>query len=210
MRKATGPVRVATLSIVLGCVLAFSACGSDKNGDEDTSTDTLTDSNDLLGDTAGDTESDTIPDPTTEPPEDHAEVTPDTPADIPTEGGTGVVGDSCATQDDCGGIPSASPNCMTDIYGMITFPNGYCSADCITDADCGAGSTCFDVMGFMQFCMKDCTDRTDCREDEGYSCSEVPYIGGGPFCLPAIDIPDVPPDTSTDVYPDMPSDTGTD
>ena len=208
MRMTTGLARIATLSSIAVWALAFQACDSN-NADEDTATDSAVDSNDLVGDTASDADDvpDGIPDPTTEPPVDTHEVTPDTPADVPVEPGSGAVGDACASASDCGGT---APNCMTDIYGMITFPNGYCSGDCLTDADCGDGGTCFDVMGYMQFCMKDCEDNSDCRESEGYSCSEVPYIGGGPFCLPAIDMPEAPTDAPMDVPTDVFPDTGSD
>jgi hypothetical protein len=196
MAWVKGNAWALALALVMGGALVLAGCGDGGGGgdDEDTSEDSTP------GDTVSDM-TDAIPDPTTEPPEDTpTEGTPDyTPGDA-------LVGDPCTVVDDCAGIPSSAVNCMTDIMGMIEFPGGYCSADCTTDDDCGEGATCYSAGGFLTLCLKDCTSDSDCRESEGYGCDEIPYLGGGPFCIPAISMPDMPPDGYTDVFPDMPTD----
>jgi hypothetical protein len=92
------------------------------------------------------------------------------------------VGQGCIEDRDCSGIPSPERTCLTDLMGF-TFPGGYCSARCTSSEDCGPGATCVDIM-VEQLCFKDCRGDDDCRVDEGYACMEMPYIGGGPYCLP--------------------------
>lgn len=193
MKTANGLLKAAVL--VLGGVLVFAGCGGGDDNDRDTEEDTETDPGSDL--------TDSIPDPTTEPPDD-----------VPTDSvedsdawGDGEVGDPCTLDTDCGGVPSAAPNCLEDIFGMITFPGGYCSADCTSDDDCGPDGDCIDAV-IMSLCLKTCTSGSDCRESEGYTCDALPDMLGipGDFCLPPYDMPDIPPDGSTDVYPDTTGD----
>jgi hypothetical protein len=43
-----------------------------------------------------------------------------------------------------------------------------------------------DVM-LEQLCLRLCTDPDECRTAEGYDCMELPFFGGGPYCLPSGD-----------------------
>ncbi len=79
--------------------------------------------------------------------------------------------------------------CITDIAGYFEFPGGYCTATCTSPAECGPDAECADLM-FMSYCLKTCDDPSDCRTDEGYICGEIPILGGGPYCIPSVEIPD--------------------
>jgi hypothetical protein len=195
--KWAGITWAAMLALILAGGMV--GCGGSGDKDEDTTTDTEP------ADTTTDL-SDVIPDPTTEPPEDMPDSTTDTPPDGDCTA-MGTTGAACTMASDCCGVP-VGYDCMTDLFsGYITFPGGYCSSQaCTSNADCGPDAECLDVMGFIQFCLRTCTDSSECRESEGYSCSELPYIGGGPYCIPTIELPDMPPDGYTDVYPDIPGD----
>jgi hypothetical protein len=189
------------LALVLGATLVLAGCGGDNgNDDEDTGVD-------ITVDLTTDLSSDGIPDPSTEPPEEVIE-------DARPEGmGDGRVGEACEANTDCGGIPSSAPNCMTDIMGYVEFPGGYCSADCTSDSDCGDTDegTCINAY-IMTLCLKNCTESSQCRTDEDYECGELPSILGieGTFCLPAFEMPDMPPDADTDPEEDPAEDSTAD
>jgi hypothetical protein len=84
---------------------------------------------------------------------------------------------------DCAMVPGDARQCMTDFMGFVTFPGGYCTASCTGDRDCGPGASCVDML-MDRLCLKDCSGDDECRTDEGYVCNMLPYIGGGPFCIP--------------------------
>ncbi len=204
MKRAIELSWTTMLALLVCGALSVAGCGDDKKGDEDATTD-------VTSDLEPETILDGIPDPTTEPPEDTsvADTLEDSPTDVPWDGTGGVVGDGCVSDEDCGGVPSTSSYCMTDIGGYIPFPGGYCSASCTTNDECGPGGFCLNVY-IMSFCLKECDDGSDCREGEGYECAEPPYIGGGPYCIPVFDIPEGPMDASTDAEPDMAPDAAID
>lgn len=52
--------------------------------------------------------------------------------------------------------------CDADLICRTDFPGGYCSADCVSDADCEAGLCVNDT------CLAACSNDGDCRD--GYSC----------------------------------------
>ncbi|MFK7990190.1 MAG: hypothetical protein AB8I08_29490 [Sandaracinaceae bacterium] len=113
---------------------------------------------------------------------------PGSDASIPTVPGN--VGAGCTEDTECTGLTNGV--CQTTVggggLGGFTFPGGYCSAECTPGgSECGEGGECFSV-GFGGFgfslCAKRCNRDSDCRQDEGYTCTMPPFIGGGPFCLP--------------------------
>lgn len=190
----------AMLALLLGGALVLAGCGGNNGGDEDTQEDTTPD-------LTTDLSSDGIPDPSTEPPEEAID-------DTPAEGwGDARVGEACEAATDCGGVPSPAPNCMTDIMGYVEFPGGYCSADCTSDDECGetGEGTCINAY-IMTLCLKNCTESSECRTSEGYDCGELPSMLGieGMFCLPAFEMPDMPPDASTDPEEDVADDSTAD
>lgn len=180
---------------MLGGALVVAGCGGG-GGDDDEDAGP-----DITAEIDDDLSTDGIPDPSTEPPE---EVVEDGTPDGTT--GDGRVGDACTAPTDCGGIPSSAPNCLTDIMGYVEFPGGYCSADCTSDDDCGDTDegTCINAY-IMTLCLKNCSEASECRESEGYTCGTLPDILGipGTFCLPAFEMPDMPPDASTDPEEDV-------
>jgi len=97
--------------------------------------------------------------------------------------------------------------------GYVEFPGGYCSADCTSDADCGDTDegTCLNLY-IMTMCIKNCTESSECRESEGYTCGELPSMLGieGTFCIPPFEMPDMPPDATTDAEEDPADDSTTD
>lgn len=161
--------------------LLVAGCGGtvDHYSDNDGATDPTMD---IIPEPVSDPTSDSIPDPTTDPiPDPTSDWAPDTTTDPGT--GTGVVGDPCASDGDCGGIPSAEAFCLTSVGGYISFPGGYCSSYCTDDGPCGAGAVCV-VMYSYGICMQPCTSDTECRTAEGYTCNAIPYVTDAPYCVP--------------------------
>lgn len=191
MKRALDLSWVVMLALLLSGALVVGCGGDKKDDDEDTSVDVESDMED--------TAMDTIPEPSTEPPMDTTmETEEDVPEDVPWDGEGGGVGDACTGDEECGGVPSTSSYCMTDIGGYVPFPGGYCTADCTSSADCGPDAECLDLY-IMAVCVKMCDENADCRESEGYECAEPPFVGGGPYCIPIFDMPESPTDVSTDV-----------
>ncbi len=118
------------------------------------------------------------PDP---PPDPWPDVPPDVvDAEVPPGG---IVGDGCSSWRDCTGMPSSGADCWFDIMGVARFPGGYCTATCGAEWECGPEGDCVDAM-FVTLCLRNCTTDGDCRTVEGYSCMDLPFVGGGPYCLP--------------------------
>ena len=93
----------------------------------------------------------------------------------PMASGTGEIGDACASRTDCagGGIGS----CVDDGYG---FPDGYCTYNCQSDAECGESGHCSN-----QTCALSCMVDEDCPRS-GYVCADGDADGRGE-CLPGGD-----------------------
>jgi hypothetical protein len=171
--------------LVLGC-----GGGGGGNDDEDTTTDPEEESiEDATGEVADDvveeTADDPVDDPTTETPEDaEEETTEDAPEDST---GSGIVGDACGDADECGGIPAEDIRCLDELLvgsGItITFPEGYCSAACGSDEDCGEGASCERFGSDINYCLDECRRDSDCREDDGYEC-RARMGGSDTYCLP--------------------------
>jgi|GEM_PF-5650208 len=103
------------------------------------------------------------------------------------------VGEPCEQKTDCMG--GANAECLKKVTLMlgisfdITFPGGTCTiTGCKSDADCPAGTGC--LMSFQQpACTKLCTQATDCRSAEGYTCGAVTGSSDSrKFCQPPIDL----------------------
>ena len=71
-----------------------------------------------------------------------------------------VVGGPCVVSSEC----SFDSQCRTG----EEFPMGMCGNLCDSDADCPDGSVC---TGDGNFCMVACDSASDCREDDGYTCT---------------------------------------
>lgn len=78
--------------------------------------------------------------------------------------GDGVLGDGCASSDECGG----------GLYCEPTLSAGYCTTDCAQDNDCPSGGICVSLVAVSgeeyQVCLKSCASDADCREQDGYFC----------------------------------------
>ncbi len=159
----------STSILVASCILV--ACGGTvEKHDADGSTDPTPD-------IWVDTGTDPIPDPVADP---GVDTPPDISVDTPP--GSGVVGDPCVDETSCGGVPTAA-FCLTNLYGYVNFPGGYCSGSCASEAECGPGTGCL-VMGGYGACMKRCTSSAECRAAEGYTCGPIPYVTTETFCIP--------------------------
>lgn len=86
----------------------------------------------------------------------------------------GPAGVGAACTDDAG---CAEGTCIT------TLPGGYCTRSGCTESECPSGSTCFQLSAGGSACFLDCTDASDCRVAEGYTCDadNTCYPGDGPL-----------------------------
>ena len=99
--------------------------------------------------------------------------------------GTGVVGDACASTNDCsGGIDGF---CFEEDMGA--FPAGYCSENCEDDMMCPGGSTCQTFSTgentTISFCTADCDANNPCSRT-GYECLDPMNLmttTGAGFCF---------------------------
>lgn len=101
-----------------------------------------------------------------------------------------TAGKACTNTTDCGGGMCATQISGTGILPMaLPAPDGYCTANCMTNADCGAGGVCIlDVNANLgSRCYASCSGDDDCRD--GYICGGVMIPGAGGFvpnsCRPA-------------------------
>src|SRR5205085_5880830 len=95
----------------------------------------------------------------------------------------GVVGSSCAGDEDCAG-----GRCLTTT-NTASYPGGYCSGRCLADADCGSKGSCTPgLVGGAGTCYLKCASDADCDRD-GYRCRSTG--GGRQQCVPgAAPLPD--------------------
>ena len=125
----------------------------------------------------------------------------DAEADARVEGETGDAtdeasprntGEPCADASECTG-PNAQ--CFTSVtmpvVGGVPFPGGYCTSDCGPEPDpllsCGPGSYCLDASayGVGVWCVETCSSSPECREAEGYVCSNF-YVFPVMWCAPSV------------------------
>ncbi len=102
-------------------------------------------------------------------------------------GGNGAIGDPCTDASDCAGPNGLTADCLTDLMSFVQFPGGYCTANCDpnTQDPCGAGAVCAS-MGGQGYCFKQCNDASECREAEGYECTDPMSMVGETVCSPHI------------------------
>jgi hypothetical protein len=62
-----------------------------------------------------------------------------------------------------GSVGSACGECDAELLCIPDVPGGYCTAECATDADCGAGGACVENV-----CYRECDADADCRPS--YAC----------------------------------------
>lgn len=89
----------------------------------------------------------------------------------------GLSGKTCESDEDCG-----KGRCLK-AEGMMTYPNGYCSGNCLQDTDCGAGGSCTlpALGGGAGSCYLSCQTHGDGDCREGYRCRTN---GSRRQCLP--------------------------
>jgi hypothetical protein len=92
----------------------------------------------------------------------------------------GVAGEACSADMDCQG-----GRCMMSDLLMTSYPSGYCTGNCISDADCGDGAVCGEAFaGQAGTCYRTCAEDSDCARD-GYRCrASVFPPGAAKRCLP--------------------------
>lgn len=199
--------RDTTITLAMLLVLGCGGGSKTTEGDADTVVDTELDT---TTDTGTDPADDPASDPVSDPSGDDAVLTDisvtdaagDVAGDVLPDGAVmGTVGDPCETDLQCMGVPGME-TCITVVPfgpgGYIEFPGGYCSADCVTDGDCGEGALCVSTMGGMSACFLTCEDGSDCREDEGYEC-RARHSDPQTFCMPPRP---ARPDATTDALED--------
>jgi hypothetical protein len=85
----------------------------------------------------------------------------------------GAVGRPCQSDSECGG--------GTCNNFAAAFPNGYCSGKCFRDEQCGNTGGCLrdvasETLGLPGACFRECTDSSECRQDEGYGCWPLLFV----------------------------------
>jgi hypothetical protein len=73
---------------------------------------------------------------------------------------------------------------ILDDPGNLPTPNGYCSSQCSSDADCGGTGTCQTVLaGVGKYCLRTCQVPNTCRNNDGYACFLMSATLG--YCYPS-------------------------
>ena len=94
------------------------------------------------------------------------------------------IGSPCKHDSDCGTQPYI---CLLK-SGDVEYPNGYCTEPCSQQVSTGTGT---DTMGcpvdsacIVDQCRRTCTDSSECREAEGYTCTDGTALGlaAAQFC----------------------------
>ncbi|TNE47990.1 MAG: hypothetical protein EP343_17625 [Deltaproteobacteria bacterium] len=85
--------------------------------------------------------------------------------------GTPAIGGACQSQEHC-------PN---QAQCFDAWSGGYCLQDCSTSASCPTGSVCTPFSSGLSFCLKQCSEASDCRKEYFCGASGTP---GKSVCLP--------------------------
>ncbi len=111
-------------------------------------------------------------------------------------GTTGALGSACSTAADCTNVAGTTPNATTNggvqcktqqLVGGATYPGGYCTRRCTSDANCGTAGFCVYGLGDTgeaeNYCMASCGGAFgSCRT--GYNCVTFGSGTGAPSgCL---------------------------
>lgn len=117
-------------------------------------------------------------------------------------------GKRCESHDDCEGIPGGG-KCINSILQMVYAPYGYCITCCDEPGigNCGVGFDCVGVktsaLTYL-VCINTCEKDEDCREEDGYVCKPVPYLGeyypDRKYCMPIVI--EEPPEGVIDIDPE--------
>lgn len=104
-------------------------------------------------------------------------------------------GHACTDDAECMALVGNKGVCAVDVLGLYDLPDGYCTRGCtlpdlqtlyVPDhPQCGPGVHCVGVMGYLEVCLVECFDDSECPR-EGYECRLLPTVGmpGDPkFCL---------------------------
>lgn len=94
----------------------------------------------------------------------------------------GIVGKTCATgSDTCTGGTCASEltgGTLGRLGAPLPAPNGYCTAACTGDAQCGEGGVCFGtVFGSNGECRRKCKANGDCGEGQECATTNLNFEG---------------------------------
>src|SRR5579883_1011127 len=81
----------------------------------------------------------------------------------------GVIGMPCSMDSDCAGGTIAF--CGSPSLDLTFSMNGYCTANCSSNADCPSDSKCAALLSGT-LCLKRCQSNSDCRTSDGYSCHD--------------------------------------
>jgi hypothetical protein len=100
----------------------------------------------------------------------------------------GAVGNACASSADCA---APATTCVTS-FGSLTYAGGYCTRNCASDVECGAGAVCPSFAIGMpkdpRYCVRRCEQDSDCRRDSAaYVCLSLeppPTVRG--LCVPRL------------------------
>jgi hypothetical protein len=106
--------------------------------------------------------------------------------------GNGNAGEACSDPSQCTGITVGTAECLTSLV-VLNFPGGYCTGSgCTVGSGCdAAGGVCADLFGYAQYCLKACTNVSECRAGEGYDCAVLPggAAGDPTYCMPPMGAP---------------------
>lgn len=190
-------------SLLLGLVIATpvllaSACSDDSSGggnnyNVNNNTNNNQPDSGVLPDSSTLPDSSLLPDAGTEP---DSATQPDSGTEPDGGGstGTGAIGDPCSSAGDCAAPSGLTADCLTLLLNVFQFPGGYCTASCTPPTDpsdpdpCGPGAICASLAQQPGQCFKTCNDASECRENEGYDCTDPMGMVGQNVCAPPIGI----------------------
>jgi hypothetical protein len=174
------------MAVAVTLALLAASCGGNDGTPTDSSdeADVAEDDTDVNTDLPDDTPSEDVTAVDTEPDPDSDAIdgVVDVPVDELDEDAPtgGIVGDPCASEEDCGGVPSTDTECLEAYGTILIFPNGYCTSSCSGSSEvCGLGASCWESM----YCLRLCDDDSDCRESEGYICDSI-LMSTITYCIP--------------------------
>jgi hypothetical protein len=90
----------------------------------------------------------------------------------------GGIGDPCTDDTGCkvGPAPKCWKNNVLNNTANPPTPNGYCSAACTADTQCGSGNRCVNLGPAGSYCLAGCGNATTCRHP-GYACTYYDMAG---------------------------------
>jgi hypothetical protein len=91
------------------------------------------------------------------------------------------IGGPCTSAAQCseGTTPVCFAKHLYNESDKLETANGYCSARCTDDTDCGESGVCYDGGTSGKWCLATCKLATDCRSN-GYAC----FLGSPRYCFP--------------------------